>query len=229
MVLYEFIMPSAIFRRNPMTLMASVPVLATFAEPPDGAGDAPPPAMCRSRSAWLMRPAGPVPATCSKSMLAVRARWRTAGEARTLAPGARATGAAVGAGGAGAAGAGGATGAGAGSGAAGAASGAGAGSAGAGASLSLALPSPSTSKTMQTPPTGKMSPASPTMFLTVPSQGAGISTVALSVITDKMGSSSFTVSPTATIHSTTSPSTTPSPISGSLNSKSPMFIPPVFS
>ena len=66
-------------------------------------------------------------------------------------------------------------------------------------------------------------------FVTLPSTGEGISTVALSVITDKMGSSSLTESPTATIHSTTSPSTTPSPISGNLNANVPMFIPPVFS
>ena len=160
-------------------------------------------------------------------MLAARARWRTAGEASAFVPAARATGAAA----AGAAGAG--VGAGAGSGAFSSATGA-ATSSTAGASSATgseeaeALPSPSTSNTMQTPPTGRMSPASPTMLATVPSQGAGISTVALSVITDRMGSSSLTVSPTATIHSTISPSTTPSPMSGSLNSNFPMFIPPVF-
>ena len=218
-------MPSAIFRRSPMTLMSSVPFRSTLGTPPigiDGVAADAPPAMCRSRSAWLMRPAGPEPETSCRSMLAARARWRTAGEARALVPAARVTGAATGA----------------------AAAGAGATgvffSTGAGASFtagvssttgsedSEAFPSPSTSKTMQTPPTGIMSPASPTMLVTVPSQGAGISTVALSVMTDKMGSSSLTVSPTATIHSTISPSTTPSPMSGSLNSNFPMVIPPVF-
>ena len=48
-----------------------------------------------------MRPAGPEPATSCKSMLAARARWRTAGEARALVPAARETGAAAGAAGAG--------------------------------------------------------------------------------------------------------------------------------
>ena len=91
------------------------------------------------------------------------------------------------------------------------------------------FPSPSTSNSIQTTPTGRMSPASPTTLLTVPSTGDGISTVALSVITDKIGSSSLILSPTATIHSTTSPSTTPSPMSGILNAKIPIFIPPVFS
>ena len=220
-------MPSAIFRRRPMTLMSSVPFRATLATPPMGmegvAADAPP-AMWRSRSAWLMRPAGPDPATSWRSMLAARARWRTAGDARALVPAARATGAAdaVAAGGAGA-----------GSGCFVSTTGSGFSSTGSGFSSTgseawLALPSPSTSKTMQTPPTGRMSPASPTMLTTVPSHGEGISTVALSVMTDKIGSSSLTVSPTATIHSTISPSTTPSPMSGILNSNFPMFSPPVF-
>ena len=95
--------------------------------------------------------------------------------------------------------------------------------AGAGVASADAFPSPSTSNSIQTTPTGRMSPASPTTLLTVPSTGDGISTVALSVITDRIGSSSLTESPTATIHSTTSPSTTPSPISGILNAKIPMF------
>ena len=92
-----------------------------------------------------------------------------------------------------------------------------------------AFPSPSTSNSIQTTPTGNVSPASPTTRVTFPSTGEGISTVALSVITERIGSSSLTMSPTATIHSTTSPSTTPSPISGILNANVPIFIPPVFS
>src|SRR5262245_40025523 len=44
-------------------------------------------------------------------------------------------------------------------------------------------------------------------------------TVALSVITSTSGWSSATVSPSFTSHLTISPSTTPSPMSGSLNSK----------
>ena len=89
--------------------------------------------------------------------------------------------------------------------------------------------SPSVSNSIQTWPTAKIVPGSPTIDFTTPSVGDGISTVALSVMTDKIGSSSFTESPTETIHSTTSPSTTPSPMSGSLNANIPMFMPPVFS
>ena len=170
---------------------------------------APPPATWASRSARVMRPAGPLPATVVRSTPASRALMRTAGLASGRRPGTRGV---TGAGGA-AAGAG----AGAGSGAAagaGAASGSGAGAA---ASVAEALPSPSTSNSMHIAPTGRMSPTSPMRLTTTPLTGEGISTVALSVITDRMGWSSVTVSPTATIHSTTSPSTTPSPMSGSLN------------
>ena len=53
----------------------------------------------------------------------------------------------------------------------------------------------------------------------MPEAGAGISTVALSVITSTTGSSSFTEAPSATIQRTISPSCTPSPMSGNLNSK----------
>ena len=96
-------------------------------------------------------------------------------------------------------------------------------------SIGAGVPSPSVSNSIHTWPTASIVPGSPTIDFTTPSVGDGISTVALSVITDKIGSSSFTVSPTETIHSTTSPSTTPSPISGNLNANIPMFSPPVFS
>jgi len=174
----------------------------------------------------VILPAGPDPATWYRSTPASRARCRTAGAASGLVPGARsttgpatATGSGTGVGSGAGVGSGSATGSGVSS---------TAGAAGSG-SLAEALPSPSTSNSMQTTPTGRISPASPMIFVTVPSHGAGISTVALSVMTERIGSSSLTVSPTATIHSTTSPSTTPSPISGSLNANVPMFIPPVFS
>ena len=172
----------------------------------------------------MILPAGPLPETVAKSIPLSRARWRTAGDASGLAPGA-ATTTGVGAG-AGAAGAGltsSLTGSGSGAGASSTTS-----STGSGAS-STGVPSPSVSNSIQTCPTARIVPGSPTIDLTTPSVGEGISTVALSVMTERIGSSSLTVSPTATIHSTTSPSTTPSPISGSLNANIPMFMPPVFS
>ena len=150
-----------------------------------------------------------------------RARWRTAGDASGLAPGAATTTGVDFAAGAGFE-------AGAGSGS-GVFSGAGSGVASTFFSTGAGVPSPSVSKSIQTWPTARIVPGSPTSDFTTPSVGDGISTVALSVITDRIGSSSFTVSPTETIHSTTSPSTTPSPISGNLNSNIPMFRPPVFS
>ena len=80
------------------------------------------------------------------------------------------------------------------------------------------FPSPSTSNTIHTWPTGIISPGSPVVEVIFPSTGLGISTEALSVITSRSGWSSVTTSPTDTCHETISPSTTPSPISGSLNS-----------
>ncbi len=100
---------------------------------------------------------------------------------------------------------------------------------GSGSASSAEFPSPSTSKVMHVCPTGRMSPTPPLRVLTVPSTGLGIVTVALSVMTSRTGSSSLTVAPTSTCQATTSPSTTPSPISGSLNEYIPMFRPLVFS
>src|SRR5262249_745777 len=51
-----------------------------------------------------------------------------------------------------------------------------------------------------------------------PVRGAGISTLALSVMTSTIGWCSFTASPALTIQRTISPSATPSPMSGSFTS-----------
>ena len=67
-----------------------------------------------------------------------------------------------------------------------------------------------------TSPTGTVSPGSGSCLVTTPAAGAGISTVALSVITSTTGSCSATVAPSATSHWTISPSATPSPMSGRL-------------
>ena len=79
------------------------------------------------------------------------------------------------------------------------------------------MPFPSTSKTINSEPTGIMSPGFPVVEITLPLTVDGIATVALSVISSTKGSSSLTVSPGFTFHFTISPSTTPSPTSGSLN------------
>ena len=71
-----------------------------------------------------------------------------------------------------------------------------------------------------------MSPISPLSEATVPLIGDGIVTVALSVITSTSASSSITIDPTSTCQVTISPSTTPSPISGSLNSYFAIFFSP---
>ena len=84
--------------------------------------------------------------------------------------------------------------------------------------LTGVVPAAPVSNSINTEPTAIMSPTSPFRDTTVPSVGDGIVTVALSVITSTTGSSSETESPTETCHVTTSPSTTPSPISGNLNS-----------
>ena len=220
-------MLSAIFLLSPMTLTSSVPVSLVFVVAPTGAKeDAPeaPPAIWRSRSAWLILPPGPEPATICRSMLASLALCLTAGLARALVPAARATGAAAATG----SGAFSTTGSGLTSSLAGAGSATGSGFVSASSVLAEEFPAPSTSNSIQTSPTGRISPGSPIILVILPSTGDGISTVALSVITESIGSSSLTTSPTDTIHSTTSPSTTPSPISGSLNAYIPIFIPLVF-
>ena len=122
-----------------------VPVLAALEGPAAATGL--PASFHESKSPCVILPAGPLPATVVKSIPLSRARWRTAGDASGLAPGA-ATTTGVGAG-AGAA----ADGAGATSSLTGSGSGAGASSTtsstGAGAS-STGVPSPSVSNSMQT-------------------------------------------------------------------------------
>jgi hypothetical protein len=82
-----------------------------------------------------------------------------------------------------------------------------------------ALSLPASSMTMSTWPTAQIFPSGIMIRATLPPRGAGISTVALSVMISTIGWSSWMVSPSFTFHFTTSPSTTPSPMSGSLNSK----------
>ena len=77
---------------------------------------------------------------------------------------------------------------------------------------------PLTSKTTSTACTGTTPPTAPRVSSTLPDRGEVMVTVALSVITSTIGWSSATVSPGAIIHLTISPSVTPSPMSGSLNS-----------
>ena len=190
--------------------------------------------MNASRSAWRMRPAGPLPRTPLRSTPASRARRRTAGLASALPPalcaGAETAGSGAGAEidgtGGGATGAVAAAGAGA---AAGSGEGSGSGSGAAFSAGSVAGESPSPSNSIRTAPTATISPTPPCSAVISPSCGEGIVTVALSVITSTKASSSATLSPTETCHCTTSPSTTPSPISGNLNTRFVIFIPPLLS
>src|SRR6266478_9817849 len=92
------------------------------------------------------------------------------------------------------------------------------GAACAAAPVAAAWDAPSTSRTMRVECTFAMSPSLPTVFTTLPRRGLGMVTVALSVITSTSGWSSTIWSPAFTSHLTISPSTTPSPMSGSLNS-----------
>src|SRR5690606_24190943 len=85
------------------------------------------------------------------------------------------------------------------------------------ACLAAGAPPPS-SKTTSTSPTGITSSTAPRSSSTLPALGAPMVTVALSVMTSTISWSSLTVSPSATSQPTISPSVTPSPISGSLNS-----------
>src|SRR4030067_1862010 len=79
--------------------------------------------------------------------------------------------------------------------------------------------SPDSPRTRSTDPTLTTSPSFARSSRTVPVTGDGIWTVTLSVMTSTMGSSSLIGSPGFTNHLTTSPSWTPSPMSGSLNSR----------
>jgi hypothetical protein len=85
------------------------------------------------------------------------------------------------------------------------------------ASAFVSVPA-SISIVMSTLPTGQSCPSANMRLPTRPARGAGISTVALSVMISTMGWSMRSGSPSLTSQRTTSPSTTPSPMSGSLNS-----------
>src|SRR5690606_26762833 len=80
-----------------------------------------------------------------------------------------------------------------------------------------AVTSPS-SKPTRGAPTGWMSPGAANSWATVPSQGAGISTLALAVSTATLRSPALRRVPGSTYHSQTSASLSPSPRSGRLNS-----------
>ena len=99
-VLYEAIMLSAILRRNPMTLCSSVPFSSTLVVEPTGDERVAlePPAICASKSAWDILPAGPEPATWSRLIFASRERCRTAGLASAFVPAALVTAGAAGTG-----------------------------------------------------------------------------------------------------------------------------------
>src|SRR5207247_5220778 len=79
--------------------------------------------------------------------------------------------------------------------------------------------SPASPKTTSVEPTFTTSPSFARSCRILPVTGEGICTVTLSVITSTTGSFSLTASPSFTNHLTTSPSWTPSPMSGSLNSR----------
>ncbi len=87
------------------------------------------------------------------------------------------------------------------------------------AGAAATAPAPPSSNTTSTPCTCTISPTLPRVSVIVPAFGAVIVTVALSVITSTIGWSSTTTSPGFTSQLTTSPSVTPSPMSGSLNSQ----------
>src|SRR5438034_4880207 len=146
-----------------------------------------------------MRPWGPLPRTAPRFTFSSFARRRTAGAARASPEEGGGGGGAevlLGAGG-------GADDAGRAAGADGVAGGA----------------SPSSPKTTRVAPTLTTSPSFARSWRTLPVTGDGICTVTLSVITSTTGSFSRMGSPSFTNHLTTSPSWTPSPMSGSLNSR----------
>src|SRR5207302_3924274 len=84
--------------------------------------------------------------------------------------------------------------------------------------------SPASPNTTRVAPTFTTSPSFARSWSTFPVTGEGIWTVTLSVITSTTGSFSRIGSPSLTNHLTTSPSWTPSPMSGSLNSRAIGFL-----
>src|SRR6266705_1446722 len=145
-------------------------------------------------SSSVRRPCGPLPRTAARFTLSSFARRRTAGAARTSPEGPGAGGATVMTGGGGAE--------------------AGRVVSGLGGAISPA--SPNTTRVL---PTLTTSPSFARSWRIFPVTGEGIWTVTLSVMTSTIGSFSLTASPSFTNHLTTSPSWTPSPMSGSLNSR----------
>jgi hypothetical protein len=97
------------------------------------------------------------------------------------------------------------------------AGGAGLGGGGGGAAAAPFDSEPSSSISTSRAPTGTVSPSLKWSFLTLPFQGEGTSTVALSVMISRRGWSDSTSCPSLTSQLTSSPSTTPSARSGSLN------------
>src|SRR6185437_6799868 len=179
-----------------------------------------------------MRPCGPDPATCRRSMPASFARRRIAGEVNTRRPGSAEAApfptaasvrfscpdcartalpplpAAI-----------------AGCGAAGRAA-AGCAAAGCAASgradtAAAVAAAPAVSSTTNSAPTATMSPGCPVVETILPVTGAGTSTAAFSVMTSQMTSSAATSSPGLPRQVTISASTVPSPRSGSLKTYRP--------
>ena len=86
------------------------------------------------------------------------------------------------------------------------------------ASVIAASPStPSSSISTRAEPTWIVSPGLPNFAAIVPSLGEGIAVTTLSVSIVTRGSPIFTACPFSTCHSTITPSSRPSPISGNLN------------
>src|SRR5207249_3288263 len=83
---------------------------------------------------------------------------------------------------------------------------------------------PASPQAARVAPTFTTSTAVARSWSTLPVTGEGIWTVTLSVITSTTGSFSRIGSPSLTNHLTTSPSWTPSPMSGSLNSRAIGFL-----
>ena len=139
-------------------------------------------------SSSVIRPPGPLPETEPRSTPSSAATRRTRGVARTFAAAGRGAATSL----------------------------RGASSARGCSTRSGAAPSPPI--TTSTVPTGTTSPSATRIRETVPAAGEGISTVVLSVWISTSGSSSATSCPSDTSHRAISPSVSPSPRSGSLNS-----------
>jgi hypothetical protein len=77
----------------------------------------------------------------------------------------------------------------------------------------------SVSKDMIAVPVSTVAPSGCSREITTPAYGEGISTAAFAVSTSTIGSLILTVSPGATSHLRISPSVSPSPRSGDLNSR----------